>query len=255
MLKAIKKIRIHEEVVSQVHELIKQGRFKSGDQLPSERELAETFKVSRTSVREALRALETQGLIISRTGMGNFVADLPIESLVASLARLLIEEKNALADMFELRKLIEPQIASLAAERATARDIERMKRILDKQKEQVERGATGVEADSQLHFAIGQATQNQAIQKLVSGLLEVLSRSREESLQTEARRQASIQSHRAIVAAIEKHDQAKARDAMRHHIEQVAKNVLLPNKGKAMVRLTHKRAGKFLETSQQKPGV
>src|SRR5512134_3247693 len=128
MLHAIKKTRIHEEVVTQIHELIREGRFKARDQLPSERELAETFKVSRTSVREALRALETQGLIISRTGMGNFVAALPIESLVAPLAKLLIQEKDALADIFEMRKLIEPRIASLAAERATEHDVERMKR-------------------------------------------------------------------------------------------------------------------------------
>ncbi len=253
MLHAIKKTRIHEEVVSQVHELIKEGKFKAGDQLPSERELAETFKVSRTSVREALRALETQGLIISRTGMGNFVADLPIESLVAPLARMLIEEKDALADVFELRKLIEPQIASLAAERATARDIERMKRILSKQKEQVQRGATGVEADSELHFAIGQATQNQAIKKLVFGLMDVLSRSREESLQPEARRHASIESHRAIVIAIEKHDPVKARDAMRHHIEQVAKSVLMPKRRKSIVRPTKKSAGEFSDMSEDKP--
>src|SRR5215471_6617432 len=133
MLRAIKKTRIHEEVFSQIRELISQGRFKAGDQLPSERELAETFRVSRTSVREALRALETKGLIISRTGMGNFVADLPIESLVAPLAKLLIEEKDALADIFETRKLIEPRIAALAAERATRKDIERMKSILEKQ--------------------------------------------------------------------------------------------------------------------------
>src|SRR4029453_1391654 len=115
MLHAIRKTRIHEEVFSQIHELIKEGRFKARDQLPSERELAETFKVSRTSVREALRALESQGLIVSRTGMGNFVADLPVESLVAPLARFLIDEKTALAEVFELGKLIEPHIASLAA--------------------------------------------------------------------------------------------------------------------------------------------
>jgi GntR family transcriptional repressor for pyruvate dehydrogenase complex len=256
LLKAIKKTRIHEEVVTQIHELIREGRFKAGDQLPSERELAETFKVSRTSVREALRALETQGLVISRTGTGNFVADLPIESLVAPLARMLIEEKNALADVFELRKLIEPQIASLAAERATARDIERMKGILAKQQEQVERGATGVDADTELHFAIGQATQNQAIKKLVSGLLDVLSRSREESLQTRLRRQASIESHRAIVAAIENHDQARARDAMRHHIEQVAKSVLLVKGTKSIVRSTKKKStGEISPMPENKPGA
>jgi len=253
MLRAIKKIRIHEEVVSQIHELIKEGRVKAGDQLPSERELAETFKISRTSVREALRALETHGLIISRTGMGNFVADLPIESLVATLAKLLIEEKDALSDIFELRKLIEPQIASLAAERATAKDIERIKRLLDKQKEQVQGGATGVDADTEFHFAIGQATQNHAIEKLVSGLMEVLSHSREESLQTSGRRQASIDSHLAIVNAIAEHNQAKAMGAMRHHIEQVEENVLLSKKKKSTVGYQRGRTDASVGLAADKP--
>jgi len=226
MLRAIKKTRIYEEVVTQIHDLIREGRLKAGDQLPSERELSETFKVSRTSVREALRALETKGLIISRTGMGNFVADLPIESLIAPLAKLLIEEKTALADIFELRKLIEPHIAALAAERATKSDIERMKSILEKQSQAVSRGETGVEADAQLHFAIGQATQNQALEKLVSGLMEVLSHSREESLQTADRRRASIEAHRKILSAIEQHDKSRAKETMFQHIERVEENVL-----------------------------
>lgn len=226
MLHAIKKTRIHEEVFSQIHELIKEGRFKARDQLPSERELAETFKVSRTSVREALRALESQGLIVSRTGTGNFVADLPVESLVGPLALLLIDEKKALADVFEMRKLIEPHIAALAAERATRNDIAQLKRIVAKQTDAVSRGATGVEADAELHFTIGRATRNQALQKLVSGLMEMLSRSREESLQTDKRRQSSIDAHRRIVAAIEKHDKARARSEMLRHIEQVEESVL-----------------------------
>ena len=230
MLKAIRKTRIYEEVVNQVHEMVREGKFKAGDQLPSERELSETFKVSRTSVREALRALETQGLIVSRTGAGNFVAELPIESLVAPLAAMLIEEKHALADIFEMRKLIEPHIASLAAERATKRDLDRMKKILDKQREAVSRGETGVEADAELHFAIGRATQNQALEKLVSGLMDILSHSREESLQTKDRRKASIESHRKILSAIEEHDKKKAREAMLLHIENVEENVLSSKK-------------------------
>ena len=226
MLRAIKKTRIHEEVFSQIHELIREGRFKAGDQLPSERELAETFKVSRTSVREALRALESQGLVVSRTGTGNFVADLPVESLIGPLARLLIDEKKALADVFEMRKLIEPHIAALAAERSTRNDIAQLKRIIAKQSAAVSRGETGVEADAELHFSIGRATRNQALQKLVSGLMEMLSGSREESLQTDERRESSIDAHRRIIAAIEKHDQARARGEMLRHIEQVEENVL-----------------------------
>jgi GntR family transcriptional repressor for pyruvate dehydrogenase complex len=226
MLRAIKKTRIHEEVFSQIHELITAGRFKARDQLPSERELAETFKVSRTSVREALRALETKGLIVSRTGTGNFVADLPVESLVGPLARLLIDEKKALADVFEMRKLIEPHIAALAAERATRNDIARLKSIVAKQSAAVSRGETGVEADAELHFSIGRATRNHALQKLVSGLMEMLSRSREESLQTNERRESSIDAHRRIIGAIEKHDKTRARGEMLRHIEQVEENVL-----------------------------
>ena len=226
MLRAIKKTRIHEEVFSQIHELIKEGRFKARDQLPSERELAEIFKVSRTSVREALRALESQGLIISRTGMGNFVVDLPLEALVGPLARLLIDEKNALADVFELRKLIEPHIAALAAERATKNDVAQLKRIVAKQTEAVNSGMTGVEADAEFHFTIGRATRNQALQKLVSGLMELLSPSREDSLQTDGRRKASVDAHRRIIAAIEKQDKNRARGEMLRHIEQVEESVV-----------------------------
>lgn len=238
MLKAIKKTRISEEVVSQIHELIREGKLKAGDQLPSERELAETFKVSRTSVREALRALETQGLVVSRTGMGTFVADLPIEALVAPLATLLIEGKSALVDIFEMRKLIEPHIASLAAERATKRDVARMYRILEKQKDEVDRGSTGVEEDAEFHFFIGRATQNQALEKLVSGLMDILSHSREESLQTPGRSQASLESHHRILSAIEEHDKERARAAMLRHIEQVEQSIFLARKKKPRITIT-----------------
>src|SRR4030095_12256516 len=129
---------------------------------------------------------------------------LPVESLVGPLARFLIDEKKALADVFEMRKLIEPHIAALAAERATETDIAQLKRIVAKQTEAVSRGETGVDADAELHLCISRATQNQALQKLVSGLMEILSPDREESLPSEDRRKASIDPHRRIVAAIEK---------------------------------------------------
>jgi DNA-binding FadR family transcriptional regulator len=105
-----------------------------------------------------------------------------------------------------------------------------MKEILDKQTEAVSRGETGVEADAELHFAIGQATQNQALQKLVSGLMEILSHSREESLQPLDRRKASIESHRKILSAIERHDKTSAQEAMFQHIEQVEENVFASRK-------------------------
>ena len=86
-------------------------------------------------MREALRALETKGLIISRTGMGNFIADLPIESLIAPLAKLLIEEKDALADIFELRKLIEPHIAHFGGRTGNYERYRANEKLLEKQSE------------------------------------------------------------------------------------------------------------------------
>jgi GntR family transcriptional repressor for pyruvate dehydrogenase complex len=116
-----------------------------------------------------------------------------------------------------MRKLIEPHIAALAAERATPNDIAQLKKIVAKQSAAVSRGETGVEADAELHFSIGRATRNQALQKLVAGLMEMLSRSREESLQTDERRASSIDAH---------HDKARARSEMLRHIQQVEENVL-----------------------------
>ncbi|MBM4299628.1 MAG: FadR family transcriptional regulator, partial [Deltaproteobacteria bacterium] len=95
-------------------------------------------------------------------------------------------------------------------------------------------GTTGVEADAAFHFTIGRATRNHALQKLVSGLMELLSRSREDSLQTDVRRKASVDAHRRIIAAIQKRDKNKARGEMLRHIEQVEESVLptrrAPNK-------------------------
>jgi GntR family transcriptional repressor for pyruvate dehydrogenase complex len=226
MLRAIKKTRIYEAVVEQIHDLIRQGKLRAGDQLPSERELAETFQVSRASVREAIRALETEGLVVTRTGMGTFVADLPVESLVAPFARFLAGAKDALADVFEMRRLVEPQIAALAAERVAEPQVEEMRRILEDQRRDIQQGRTGVEADAAFHFAIGRATQNQALEKLVSFLMDALAHSREESLQNLDRRRASLASHREILAAIEARSPARAREAMLKHIEAVERSVL-----------------------------
>src|SRR4030095_7615969 len=161
-----------------------------------------------------------------RPGRATSVPALPVESLVGPLARFLIDEKKALADVFEMRKLIEPQIAALAAERATRDDIAQLKRIVAKQTDGVAPRGTGVESDAELRFFIGRATRNQALQNLVSGLMEMLSRSREESLQTDERRESSMDPHRSIIVAIEKHDKTRARNEMLRHIEQVEENVL-----------------------------
>src|SRR5689334_607844 len=124
----IKSTRIYEEIVRQVKQLIAEGRFKSGDRLPPERELAEKFVVSRTSVREALRALESLGLIDIRPGEGTFVREVSVESLVEPLALVMVSQREALAELFEARQMIEPALAALAARRATPEELHEMER-------------------------------------------------------------------------------------------------------------------------------
>jgi GntR family transcriptional regulator, transcriptional repressor for pyruvate dehydrogenase complex len=228
MLKVIKKTRIYEEVVGQLHQLIDAGKLKAGDRLPSERELAETFRVSRSSVREAIKTLENEGLVITRPGSGTFVTTVNVEAIIPSLASLLSRGKDALIDLFEMRCLVEPSIAALAAERATPADILRLKEICAEQERQIKRDTSAVDSDAAFHLTIGRATHNSALQRLVASIVEILKPIREKSLQTPGRAHKSLASHREILVAIERHDPELARRAMQQHIQAVEQNVLAP---------------------------
>ena len=226
MLKAVKKTRLYEEVVGQLRRLIEAGKVKAGDRLPSERELAEAFRVSRSSVREAIKTLENEGLVATRAGSGTFITAVDVEAIIPPLASLLSRGKAALIDLFEMRRLVEPGIAALAAERATPADILQLKKICAMQEQQITHGASAVESDAAFHLTIGRATHNSALQRLVASIVEILKPMREKSLQTPGRAQKSLASHREILVAIERHDPEQARQAMQRHIEGVEHNVL-----------------------------
>jgi GntR family transcriptional repressor for pyruvate dehydrogenase complex len=228
MLKAIKKTRLYEEVVGQLHQLIDEGKLKAGDRLPSERELAETFRVSRSSVREAIKTLENEGMVITRPGSGTFITAVNVEAIIQPLASSLSRGKDALIDLFEMRCLVEPSIAALAAERATPADILRLKEICGAQEQQINRDTSAVDSDAAFHLTIGQATHNAALQRLVASIVEILKPVREQSLQTPGRARKSLASHREILVAIERHDPELARQAMLRHIQAVEQNVLAP---------------------------
>src|SRR5256886_11731425 len=112
-LAPIKSTRIYEEIVRQIKGMIAEGRLKSGDQLPPERDLAEKFLVSRTSVREALRALESVGLIEIRPGEGTFVREISVEALIEPLPLVMASHRGAIAEPFEARRRVESAVAAL----------------------------------------------------------------------------------------------------------------------------------------------
>ncbi len=217
----IKSTRIYEEIVRQIKTLVQEGRLKSGDKLPPERDLAERFKVSRTSVREALRALESVGLIEIRPGEGTFVREISVESLIEPLALVILTQREAVGELFEARRLLEPAIAGLAARRATKEEISEMERILEEQAREVAIGRTGLAQDAAFHAAIASSAHNRAITRIVHALMDLLAQSREESLQIPGRPTRSHQDHRRILEAIQRRDAASAQEAMLDHLVAV----------------------------------
>jgi len=220
-IEPIKSTRIYEEIVRQIKTMISEGRLKSGDQLPPERDLAEKFVVSRTSVREALRALESLGLVEIRPGEGTFVREVSVESLIEPLAMVMASQREAIGELFEARRLLEPVIAGLAAGRATPEELHEMGRILEDQAKEIAAGRTGLPQDAQFHAAIASAAHNRAITRLVHGIMDLLGQSREESLNTPGRPVQSHEDHRRILEAITRRDVAAAEQAMRDHVTAV----------------------------------
>jgi GntR family transcriptional repressor for pyruvate dehydrogenase complex len=227
----IKSTRIYEEIVRQVKAMIAEGRLKGGDRLPPERDLAEKFVVSRTSVREALRALESLGLVEIRPGEGTFVRQVSIDALVEPLALLMVSQREAIGELFEARRLLEPSLAALAATRATPEELHEMERILESQASEVAAGRTGLAQDAQFHAAIGAASHNRAITRIAHAIMDLLTQSREEALSTPGRPTRSHEDHRRVLAAITARDPEAARQAMLEHLAAVEHLVLGEGEG------------------------
>jgi GntR family transcriptional repressor for pyruvate dehydrogenase complex len=225
-LAPIKSTRIYEEIVRQIKTMIAEGRLASGDRLPPERELAEKFLVSRTSVREALRALESLGLVEIRPGEGTFICEISVERLVEPLALVMVSQREAVAELFEARRLLEPAIAGLAAVRATPDEIQEMERILEAQGREVAAGRTGFAQDAEFHAAIGRAAHNEAITRIAHAVMDLLTQSREESLNTPGRPSRSHEDHRRILQSVAQRQAAAAQTAMRDHLVAVEALVL-----------------------------
>jgi GntR family transcriptional regulator, transcriptional repressor for pyruvate dehydrogenase complex len=223
---AVKKTRLFEGVARQIQALIVDGALKTGDLLPPERELAERFGVSRSSVRDAIRTLEFVGLVVPRQGEGTVVADVSPEAVVMPIASVLGRKRELIEELLDIRKMIEPALAARAAERATPEEIARLEDVLKRQRAKTQRGELAVEEDAEFHYQLALAAKNGVVRRVIDVLMRLLRETRARSLQTHGRPERSLAGHKRILDAIKRRDPAAAERAVRRHVEEIESIVL-----------------------------
>ncbi len=217
----VKRSRVWEDIVTQILQLMGDGNLTAGSRLPSERELASRLGVSRPSVREAMRQLELMGVIESRQGSGAFVKQVSDEDLVQPLALLLRGRKHLLHDILETRKVIEPHIARLAADKASAEDIAALEELTAQQQKKVRAGKLAIDEDTRFHHTLAQASGNRVLLLLVESCMDLLVESRKRNLQSPERARRSVAGHIDVLQAIRARDPDRAFLAMMRHLEGI----------------------------------
>ena len=221
MLKQVRKKRAYEDIVTQVRTLIEKGKLKKDDQLPNEKELSDTFKVSRSTVREAILSLENMKLVERRQGDGTYITSSSEEALINPLASSIFQEKDDIIEIFALRKIVEPEIAQLASQHATPEAIGKLEKILSDQEGELAKGTSIAKTDISFHQTLAKMSNNKVLARLLIALVGFLNRTRERYLQTDERRHKSLDGHLRVLAALKEHNGTAARKEMLRHLEDV----------------------------------
>jgi GntR family transcriptional repressor for pyruvate dehydrogenase complex len=227
MFPSAESTRVSEDTVQQIVALIRSHAYAPGTRLPGERQLAQQFQVSRTSVREAIRKLETAGLLETRPGLGTYIKDPSREVLNAALMPYLLLDRTKLSMLFELREIIEVEAAGRAAERATPDQVADMHRWAEAMEASVARNDIDgmVRADLGFHRQIIVATGNDVLVSLLDSISDLLREMRRASLSLPVLLENTVVGHREILAAVECGNSAEARQAMFSHLASVRSKV------------------------------
>jgi GntR family transcriptional repressor for pyruvate dehydrogenase complex len=224
-IEPIKRVKLYEEVAARIRGLIASGELGPGQALPSERKLAEQFKVGRAVIREAIRQLEVSGLVESRHGGGNYVREITVEHLVAPIASVLNGMAPLREELMDARLFFEPQIAREAAARATPEDLRRLQEAISRQEERVAGGASGAEEDAEFHELLASATHNTVVERVMEVIDGLLEDSQARLFRSVERSEISLEGNRRILEAVVRHDQEAAQAAMVKHLEDIAHNL------------------------------
>jgi DNA-binding FadR family transcriptional regulator len=226
--KTVRQERLYMKVAEQLSQHIESGAIPVGERLPSERDLAEQFGVSRPTIREAMIALELAGQVEIRTGSGVYV-----KNNVAKTSAVAQEDVPGPIELLEARYFIESDAAALAAERATKKEISALKQAFEAMRVENRSAALHEEADERFHMLIARATRNSAIHGAVAQLWQLRRTSRMSVFFHDKLRERGIKpvidDHRVILEMIRARDPEGARRAMRAHLQNVIDVIVSDN--------------------------
>ena len=226
MYTPIQPSKVFEQIAQQIEQRILSGELHSGDRLPTERELAEQFHASRTAVREAMKSLAQKGLVDMRPGRGTIVIDGTSRAMRHSLGLMMrIGQTVNSGSLVEVREIPEPEIAAMAAVRATEGHIAAMREAVAVMDANLTNADAYISADNDFHRALAEGTRNTLILALVDSIVDLLSEQRKQIFSVEGGPQRGQVHHKRLLNTITRHDPEAARQAMHAHLRQVRDDV------------------------------
>lgn len=216
--------KIYQQVINQIQDMILSGKLKKGDKLMSERELSEKMGVSRTSIREAIRVLETMGIIESRQGEGNFICNNIESSLIQPLSMMFILNNGSYEDILELRNMIELEAVKLAAIRGTEEEFEELK-MISQNLTNNDKNCDKEGIDKMIHYKIACMSKNFLIKSLYKISLNLLEdfivNSRQKIVNYYNEEEILNNQHKKICDAIIAREPENAYNYMKEHLDLI----------------------------------
>ena len=213
------------QITEKIQEMILSNNLKPGTRLPSERDLARLFGVNRATIGESINMLEERGIVTKRQGSGTYVTDIPHAVVADSIARFYLFTNCSHEELMELRELHEPEIASLAARKATPEDLAKLEELIAQIDIDATEGGIDPEVDTDFHEALAAATHNTLIIAISAGLHQVLRKWLQAQYEGElnvpalkGRGAIARRKHRMVYDAVVSGDPKRARTAMKDHM-------------------------------------
>lgn len=213
-------------IIDRIGAMIRDGQLVPGDRLPPERKLAETLSVSRTCLRQALQALAERGVIESRQGDGTYLmTTLETPFAADAIVDVISEQSDVVRDVLEFRRMMEPEIAALAARRISPEELDRLKVVLCDQQRALLAGRAEDRFDAEFHRLLVASVGNGVIDQVMAAIQAIVDKSRSVWLQSPERRHASVEGHLRIIDALEARDATAARRAMEAHLAEIEHHI------------------------------